>query len=409
VCRRLSLAEGLDYRACSGAGQPVVSQAPDGRIWFVNQRSVGVFDPGIIPDAESPVHGVIESVTVDGVEWPVRAGEPLRVPSKARRFEFRFTALNLPRPAEARFRHRLTDVDPGWVDAGDQRVAYYSPLPPGKYTFEVEAGGADGVWHAARPSLVLEVVPQLWERAVVRVGAVVLLLAGVAGGVGGMARARLRRRLALIERQRALEQERSRIARDMHDELGAGLTQISFLTALANDSADDAAEVRTQGSKIARVARHLVQSLDEIVWAVRPQNDNLESLVEYLGQATRDLCEGSGVRCWFAVPPAVPAVEVPANARHNVILACREAVNNVLKHSGATELRMTVRLEERRLTVELTDNGHGFDVATGEAKRSGLTHMRARLGEVGGGCEFHSATPGGTTVRFLLPLGATHA
>jgi signal transduction histidine kinase len=129
------------------------------------------------------------------------------------------------------------------------------------------------------------------------------------------ARRRLRRRVAALEQQRALEQERARIARDMHDEIGARLTQISFLSTLAADSAEDAAEVRTQNTTISGVARDLTRSLDEIVWAVRPQNDNLESLVEYLGQAARDLCAGSNVRCWFSAPPHVPVLEVAANVR----------------------------------------------------------------------------------------------
>lgn len=405
VFRRFSLAEGLDHRACSGAGQPVVSRGPDGRLWFVNQRSVGVIDPRAVSGGDRPTQVLIESATVDGIEWPAQTGEKVRVSSGARRFEIRYTALHLPQPTEARFRHRLASVDPDWVNAGDQRVAYYGQLPPGAYTFAVTAAGADGVWQTAPRGLTIEVTPRWWERPLVRAGAAALLLAGVAATVGLTVRARLRRRLSLLERQRASEQERSRIARDMHDELGAGLTQISFLTALAHHSAEDPAEVRTQGTKIAGLARKLVHSLDEIVWAVRPQNDHLESLVEYLGQSTRDLCEGSGVRCWFTMPPAVPSVEVPANARHNVILACREAVNNVLKHSGATELRMTVQLDGPQLGVAISDNGHGFDVATGEAKRSGLTHMRARLEEVGGACEFRSAPDAGTTVRFTLPLG----
>ena len=148
-----------------------------------------------------------------------------------------------------------------------------------------------------------------------------------------------------------------------------------------------------------------MRSLDEIVWAVRPQNDNLESVVDYLGYAARDLCEGSGVRCWFTGLSAVPALEMSASVRHNLLLACREAINNVLKHSGATEVRISLRLEAGEFTVEIADNGQGFDVAQGEAKRrSGLRHIRQRLGEVGGHSAIDSATGQGTIVRLALPL-----
>jgi ligand-binding sensor domain-containing protein/signal transduction histidine kinase len=405
VFRRLSLAEGLDYRACSGAGQPVVSRAPDGRIWFVNQRSVAVLDPRAQWGPPSAPNVLVEAVVVDGESFRATASEPIRAPSSARQFEFQYTALHMPRPEQARFRYRLEGFDAGWNEAGVRRAGYYSQLPPGLYQFHVAAAGDDGAWHEAARALSVQIVPRLWERTSARVAASLLLGGSVAAMVWGMGRARLRRRLEALERQRALEQERSRIARDMHDEVGARLTQISLLSALATGNAEDAAEVRAQNDKIAGLARDVVRSLDGIVWAVRPQNDNLESLVEYLGNATRGLCEGSGVRCWFSVPPEVPLVEISANLRHNLLLACREAVNNVLKHSGATELRMTIRLAAGTLAVEIADNGRGFDVATGEAKKSGLLNMRVRLAEIGGRCDFHSAASGGTRVRFTLPLG----
>ena len=103
-------------------------------------------------------------------------------------------------------------------------------------------------------------------------------------------------------------------------------------------------------------------------------------------------------------PADGPALEVSASVRHNLLLACREAINNVLKHSGATEVRIRLRLEAGDFTVEIADNGHGFEVAAGEAKRSGLLHIRQRLTEIGGRCEFDSVIGQGTTVRLTLPL-----
>ena len=184
------------------------------------------------------------------------------------------------------------------------------------------------------------------------------------------------------------------------------MTQISLVSALAREGAPDGEDARAANLKVEALSRDLVRSLDEIVWAVRPQNDNLPSLVEYLGYAARGLCEGSDVRCWFSGLPTVPALEVSASVRHNLLLACREAINNVLKHSGATEVRIRLRLEGGNFTVEIADNGHGFEAATGEAKRSGLLHIRERLTEIGGRCEFDSVIGQGTTVRLILPLGS---
>ena len=211
------------------------------------------------------------------------------------------------------------------------------------------------------------------------------------------------------EHQRLMEKERTRIARDIHDELGAGLTQISLLSSLAILNTQDAEQVRAQSEKTGQVSRGLTRTLDEIVWAVRPQNDNLESVVEYLGQNTRELCEGSTVRCWFSTPPKVPAVEVPANIRHNLLLACREAVTNVLKHSRATRLQITLRVEAASLVVEILDNGCGFDVTVPAPNRNGLRNMRDRLAEIDGSCEVGSSPTGGTKVRIIMPFNPNHS
>jgi ligand-binding sensor domain-containing protein/signal transduction histidine kinase len=403
---QLSAAEGLDARRCSGAGQPAVAHSSDRRLWFPNWHALAVFDPVQLQRtvAIGALPPLLEETLVDGVVQAPGPDGTLHVKSTARSFEFHYTSPTLDAPERLAFRYRLLGWEPDWVEAGQRRVAYYSHLPVGSYQFQVMAGGPDGVWHEAGQELKLEVVPQVWERRWVQGLGGMGLLGAVAISVWSISRAKMRRRLAALERQRALEQERSRIARDMHDEIGARLTQISLLSALADGSAGDAAEVRTQAGKISGVARGLTRSLDEIVWAVRPQNDNLESLVDYLDESMRDLCEGSPVRYWFSGPALVPAVEVSANLRHNVLLAASEVVNNTLKHSGASEVRVNVRFEAETLRIEIADNGNGFDVAKGEAKRSGLVHIRQRLEEIGGSCVCQSVAGEGTRFSFMVPV-----
>jgi signal transduction histidine kinase len=401
----LSGAEGLEVRRCTGAGQPSVAHLADDRLGFPNWHALAVFDPLELREliAVHALPPLIEESMVDGVRQSRGVSGALRVKSASRSLEFHYTSPTIQAPQRLQFRYRLTGWDPDWVDAGSRRVAYYSHLPIGQYEFQVWAGGPDGVWEAA-PGLRLEVVPQFWERRWVQGLGLGGMLAAGGAVVWSVSRARLRKRLAALERQRALEGERSRIARDMHDEIGARLTQISLLSALANGSAEDAGEVRAQTQKISGVARGLTWSLDEIVWAVRPQNDNLESLVDYLDESLRDLCAGASVRCWFSGPPSVPAIEVPANVRHNILLACSEVVNNTLKHAGASEVRVSARLDGQTLRIEIVDNGCGFDVAQ-EARRSGLLHIRQRLEEIGGTCEVQSAPGAGTRYVFKAPIG----
>lgn len=404
---QLSADEGLDTRRCSGAGQPVVARSSDGRLWFPNWHALAVFDPAQLQRslATHPLPPLIEETLVDGVLQMPDASGSLRAKSTSRSLEFHYTSPTLQAPDRLQFRYRLLGWNSDWVDAGPRRTAYYTHLPAGRYEFQVMAGGPDGVWQESRQRLQLEIVPLFWERRWVQAAGALILLAAVVVSVWSVSRARMRRRLVVLERQRALDAERSRIARDMHDEIGARLTQISLLSALADGSAGDATEVRTQTQKISGLARGVTRSLDEIVWAVRPQNDNLESLVDYLGGSLRDLCEGSSVRCWFSSPPVVPVVEVPAIVRHNVLLACSEAVNNALKYSGGTEVRVRVQIEAQALTIEIADNGQGFDVAKGEAKRSGLVHIRQRLEEMGGRSVCQSAPGQGTRFAFTVPIG----
>lgn len=404
---QLSAAEGLEIRRCSGAGQPAVTRSADGRLWFPNWHALATFDPGQLRRAVAvPLRApVIEETLVDGVPKALEPDGTLRSKSPARSFEIHYSSPTLQASERLRFRYQLDGWDADWVDAGPRRVAYFTHLPIGQYEFRVQVGGPGGDWQDARQNLRLEVVPRFWERRSVQALASAGALAAVVVTVWRVSRARMRRRLAVLERQQALEQERARIARDMHDEIGARLTQISLLTAMTAGSAGDESEVRTQTQKISGLARGLTQSLDEIVWAVRPQNDNLESLVDYLGESLRDLCEGSSVRYWFSGPPEVSAMEVPASVRHNILLACSEVVNNALKHSGASEVRVNVRLDARQLQIDISDNGHGFDVAQGEAKRSGLIHIRQRLDEIGGTCEFNSAPGQGTRFVLTMPIG----
>jgi signal transduction histidine kinase/ligand-binding sensor domain-containing protein len=399
-----STAEGADTKKCSGAGQPVVGRGADGRLWVPNWQALAVVDTAKAMAQQPDYPLLIEEVLVDGQRQLPGPDRELRVKSGARNYEFHYTLPDLESPEQARFRYQLRGADPGWMEAEHRRVAYYGNLPPGEYEFRAMASGSLGEWQEAPWGLRLAVLPRFWERRGVQAATSLLSLGAMALAIWWFARIRLRRRLAALQRQRDIEAERSRIARDMHDEVGVRLTQISLLSALASKSAEDTVEVRTQTSKVADLARNLVRTLDEIVWAVRPQNDSLESLVDYLAESLHDLAADSPVRLWLSGPEAIPAVEVPGNVRHNVLLACSEAVNNALKHSEATEVRVNISFEGPMLRIEIKDNGHGFDVAQAETKRSGLLHLRQRLAEIRGTCEIHSGPARGTHITLEVPL-----
>ena len=167
----------------------------------------------------------------------------------------------------------------------------------------------------------------------------------LAGTIYLISTAKLRRQLRLAQQKELIEHERARIARDLHDQLGANLTQITLLGEMAEADKEQPEEIEQHAAQICATARETTHSLDEIVWAVNPSNDTLESLVTYACQYAQDYFAMAGVSYRAELPPGLPPTPILPEVRHNVFLAFKEAVNNVVKHAHATEARVKLQLE----------------------------------------------------------------
>ena len=221
-----------------------------------------------------------------------------------------------------------------------------------------------------------------------------------------VARARHRRNVARLQLQQVRESERRRIARDIHDDLGATLTRMMWMGEMS--SSPEAAQ--TQMRKVATTAREMSRSLEAIVWAVRPENDNLRSLVVYLGRRMDELFEGVSTAYRFIAPTELPERMVFAEARHNVFLTSKEALTNALKHSQASEVRLELTCVGDECQITISDNGVGFDLqGKRRADAAGLKNMEARMHEIKGRFELQSDLGKGTTVRLSFPIPATAA
>jgi signal transduction histidine kinase len=217
-----------------------------------------------------------------------------------------------------------------------------------------------------------------------------------------------------LERQRALERERARIARDIHDDLGASLTRITMLSQSARGELEfSPASAVADVERIYSTARELTRAMDEIVWAVNPKHDTLDSLVTYLGRFAQTFLSAAGIRCRLDLPLQVPAMTLSAEIRHNLFLAFKEALNNVVRHAQATEVRIRLDLLGQGFVLTLSDNGRGFhwtgwgqSPALPQADRpsggNGLGNMHKRLQEIGGACEWKTAPGEGTRVKFVI-------
>lgn len=204
------------------------------------------------------------------------------------------------------------------------------------------------------------------------------------------------------ELQRAAEQERSRIARDLHDDLGSSLTEISLLAGLGQSQMELAA-TRERFDEIAGKSRSLVNSLDAIVWAADPEEDAMEPFADYLAGHARVFLESSGLACRFKVPIDFPPVKLGGRVRHDLFLAVKETLNNVVRHAQATEVEFGLHLNGSRLEILIADNGRGFDPQV-VARGNGLANLRERLAGLGGTCSIESTPGKGSRVKLSLDL-----
>jgi signal transduction histidine kinase len=333
---------------------------------------------------------------------------PIAIRPGRHRFDFDYTAINFAAPERILFKYRLEGLDQTWVGPTSKRTASYSHIPPGDYAFRVMACNSDGVWNETHATLAFTLQPFFYQTLWFRVAAILLAIGLVGLGALLAARQRYRRRLELVERQRGIERERARIAQDIHDDLGSSLTRIILLSQSARGDLDSPELAASDLDRIYDTARNLTRSLDEIVWAVNPRHDTLDSLATYLGKFAQDFLGAANIRCRLDMPVSLPSWPLSAETRHNVFLAFKEALNNAVKHAYATEVRVALSLEQLAFTLSVEDNGRGFEPSATAASKSdtedGLMNMRMRLSEIGGSCDIESTPNRGARIQFHVPM-----
>jgi signal transduction histidine kinase len=376
-----------------------------GEILFPTHSGIAVVHPGQVHANVTPPNVIIQNVVVDGqaIAFGKGAGG-VKLPPGHRRTEITFTAPSFIAPEQIRFRYKLKGWNDEWTEAGGARAAIFSRLPRGDYTFQVTACNNYGVWGEPGAAFRFTVEPFFWQGWLFRILAVLLFMAVIAAVVRHLSLRRVRQLLRQVEQEAALQRERTRIAGDMHDELGARLTQISLLGDLSRKALGEPARADEFLDQIGRVAQTGVKSLDEIVWAVNPRNDKLADLLDYTGQYARDFVAAAGLPCRLDFPDAPPDRQISGELRHGVFLIVKEALHNVVKHARATRVKIIFELNGDEMFWRVEDDGKGFEHAPENALDDGLRNIRQRAAALGGQAEIKSRPGAGTWVTVRIPL-----
>ncbi len=417
-CRSFGKSDGLVSLECNSVAKPAGCRSQDGRLWFPTTKGLIVVDPKAVKDGNRlPPPVLIESVladrrsvtseetTISPATLAFSSSRQLTISPGSGELEIHYTALSFIAPEKNRFKYKLEGADREWRDVGNRRTAYYNNLKPGTYVFHVNACNNDGVWSANGQSIELTLLPHVWQTAIFRGTLSVLILLVVAFGVRWITRRKIQFTLQRLEQQRAVERERARIAQDMHDDLGARLTEILLLNNAAKKSAS-LEQANANITKVSKVAREVIDNLDALVWTVNPKNDSLPRLVSYICEYAGAFLNLASIPCRFDLPANPPDVPVSSDIRHAVLLVVKEGLNNVAKYSEATEVWMRVRTENNSFQIVIEDNGKGFIISEANSSGNGLSNMRQRIEGIQGTLQLCSEPGKGTRLLLGIPMKA---
>jgi signal transduction histidine kinase/ligand-binding sensor domain-containing protein len=393
-------ADGLRSRETATNSHPSAWRGKDGRLWFATPKGLVEVDPAHFPVNSVAPPIAVERFAVDDADQAISANSALKIPAGHNHFQFEYAGMSFVAPQKVRYRYMLEGFDHAWTDADARRNAYYTNIPPGTYTFRVQAANNDGIWNMQGAALEFELEPHFYQTVWFYVLLAVLLI--------GLVLLVLRLRLLRAQREfNAVLGERNRIAREIHDTLAQGYVgisvQLEVLTELLRLNKVDAAVKHLDTTR--GYVREGLADARQSIWALRSQ-DSGETTLPVRMRRMVEQAGGHGLEAQFSIYGAYRPL--PPGTEREILRVAQEAIHNVKKHAAAT--RLTVQLEYRpgEIALEVRDDGGGFDVSTSQTDSQpghyGLTGMRERAAAIGGSLDVVSARDAGTTVRLRAPV-----
>ncbi|GJQ64374.1 MAG: hypothetical protein SCALA702_34270 [Melioribacteraceae bacterium] len=369
-----------------------------GKIYFGGINGLNSFFPDRIKENEHipqivitdlKIHNKSATISPDGpLTKSVNLAERIELSHDQDVFSFEFASLDYSFPAENEFRYKLENFDSDWNYAGKRNFVMYTNLDPGDYIFRVIGSNNDEVWNETGTSIAVVITPPFWETW--------WFIAIIALSISGLTYFVISYRVKSILE---IERLRTRIAADLHDDVGTKLTEISMLSDIVYHTGSEGNSELKMVRNIGQIARSLIDSMDDIIWLVNPKRDTLYELFLKLRDTYEDLLSRSNIIIDIRNLNLLEKIRLPMEKRKNLYLIFKEALSNSVKYSECTEIIIETYIEGKNIRVTLTDNGKGFDPAT-SSRGNGLNNMRDRAKNIKGELKIESVAGKGTTVDF---------
>ncbi|GAB3012016.1 hypothetical protein GCM10027185_02630 [Spirosoma pulveris] len=360
---------------------------------FVGQQDgINQFDVMQLHRRTSLPPVVITAFHVHEQERPLDPARPVQLVRTDNAFSVDFTTLTYSQLANIRYAYFLEGFDNQWHQSGASQRAYYTNLGPGQYRLHLQATDSFGNLSRKPIQLSIEILPAYYETWWFRL----LLATLVISLLYGLYRYRINQLMHVL-------QIRNRISADLHDEIGSSLSSIGILGTMIRLNLPSQHPSGAMVERIVTEARQVSNSLDDIVWSINPNNDDLGSFIARMNRYAAELFEASGISYQIAIPDSVQQLNLPMEKRQDLYLIAKEAVNNLVKHAQATQVSLKINVESNRLHLEVSDNGVGFDPHA-ETQRNGVRNMLTRAKKLHGELTITSAPGQGTSLKLSFPI-----
>lgn len=392
-------ADGMMTRECSGGGDPAGWRGSDGKLWFPTIKGVAMINPERLKTNSHAPPVVIEQIRIDDQSFA--PADRLELPAGTTRFDLDYTAPSFVAPEKVRFRYKLEGFDNDWIDSGTRRIAYYTNLRPGTYTFRVIASNNDGVWNHTGAAVSLYLKPYFyqtyWFYAVCLLALVMLAWL--------LFRLRVR---GMQTQFSAVLAERTRIAREIHDNLAQEMAGLSVqLEVIARRMPPEADTAMSALDRARLQVRHGLAEARRYVWELRSPTLENKDLPTALAETARRLTQDTAIHAQVEVNgtfrPLAQSVE------GNLLRIGQEAINNAVKHAHAQRILVNLVFDAKRVQLIIRDDGHGFDnqvARNGRNGHFGIIGMRERAEQIGGTLSIESTDDSGTEVVADVPISS---